>query len=273
MATQGSWQELVDRVLRPARPRLEDCVRAGEHHRATGQLAAEQRARALALCRTDIEAARAVVFAAGDGVISPHMTELEREWRRLSRADPDGGLMDLWARIAPASWVDRKRWRDSDAAAQLDAAVALASDVTGVEAAESALGVLRVSLAAWGTALGPRIRFRAFDADGDCVSDLLAAPERAAREALAKRDAGPIILERALQLERAVYEAARCRFPERPLLAQALAHAACVDSLLQTTASTERPNPVTPLCALWRTGYALAARDAASVTLEIPPLS
>ncbi len=212
------------------------------------------------------------MFAAGDGVISPLMTELERQWRRLSRSDPDGGLMDLWGRIAPPSWVDRKRWRDSDAAAQLDAVVALASDVAGVEAAESALGLLRVALAAWGTPLGPRIRFRSFDADGDCVSDFLAEPERAAREALAKRDAGPVILERALQLERVVYEAARGRFPERPLLAQALAHAACVDTLLHATASAERPNPVTPLCALWRTGYALAAVDATSVTLEIPQL-
>ncbi len=212
------------------------------------------------------------MFAADDGVIAPHMTELEREWRRLSRFDPDGGLMDLWARIAPVSWVDRKRWRDSDATAQLDAAVALASDVAGVEAAESALGSLRVALAAWGTPLGPRVRFRWFDTDRDCVSDLLAAPERAAREALAKRDAGPVILERALQLERAVYDAARNRFIDRPLLAQALAHAACVDGLLVATASTERPNPVTPLCALWRTGYTLAALDATGATLEIPQL-
>jgi hypothetical protein len=69
-----------------------------------------------------------------------------------------------------------------------------------------------------------------------------------------------------------VLEAAKLRFSERPLLAQSLAHAALVDYLVQAAAIVERPNPVTPLRALWKAGYSLAAIDSAGVTLEIPPL-
>jgi hypothetical protein len=38
------------------------------------------------------------------------------------------------------------------------------------------------------------------------------------------------------------------------------------------TSLAERPNPVSPLCELWKTGYVIAAIDASGVTLEIPRL-
>jgi hypothetical protein len=269
---QNSWFELVDRLLRPARPHLADCFREGELHQSARRGVAEQRARAIANCVSGIEAARAAVFAADDGVISSRMTELEREWRRVSRSDPDDGLMDLWARITPISWIDRKRWRHSDAPAKLDAAIALAAGAPSVEAAECAVGSLRAALAAWGTPLASAIRWRPFDTDTDCVTELLAAPLRAARESIATWDAAPIIIERVQQLEAAVYEATLVRFPERPLLAQSLAHAAGVDRLLGAAALSERPNPVTPLRELWQAGYTLAAIDVSGVTLELPPL-
>src|SRR5262245_39454376 len=117
------WLKLVDGVLRPVRPRLEFCVRERERYIAERQVAADQRTRAVAACVARIEAARAEVFAAGDGVVSTRMTALEREWRALSRSDDDGTLMDLWARIAPSTWIDRKRWRDADPASRVDAAV------------------------------------------------------------------------------------------------------------------------------------------------------
>ena len=269
---RDSWLDLVDCVLNPARPRLELCLREGALHRAAWRLAAEQRARAMADCERRIEAARALVFAADNGVIPSGMTELEREWRQISRWDVDGGLMDLWARIAPGAWIDRKRFRDSDPEAKLDAAIALAADAEGVDAADSAVAALRRVLAAWGTQLGARVRFRAFDADTDCVSELLAQPLRFAREAIAKGDAGPIVLERAEHLERSVYDAACARFPERPLLAHSLGHAAFVDGLLRAVAMGDRPNPIAALRELWKTGYALSAIDESGVTLEIPPL-
>jgi hypothetical protein len=269
---RDSWLELVNGVLLPVRPQLEPCRQAGALHRAGGQLAAKDRVQALDDCRNRIEAARALVFAANDGIISSDMTFLEREWRSLSRTDPEAGLMDLWASLAPASWVDRKRWRDSDASAQLDAVVALTADASGVEAAEAALGALRVALAAWGVALGSRVRWRAFEADADCVSELLAAPLLTALAALAEREVGAVALERARELERAVQTAANRRLPQRPLLAQSLAHAAFVDGVLHA-AALSRPNPVASLCALWSTGYGLAALDASGVTLEMPPLT
>lgn len=266
----ASWLELVEGVLRPARPALEMCLCERESYRAREHALAAARSEALADCQRRIETARAEIFAAGDGVVPLHMTDLEREWRNAARSDADGRLMDLWARIAPPAWIDRKRWRDSDASAQLDAALALAADVAGVEAAEAAIDALRVALLPWQARISSRIAWRAFDADRDCVSPLLAAPLQHACETVAALDAGSRILERAGELERAVHSAALARFPERPLLAQSLACAAFVDMLLRAAPEPARPNPVTPLRALWRTGYTLASISASAVTLEIP---
>lgn len=269
---RDSWLTLVDCVLRPRRPDLERCLRERERHLASRHLVAEERARAIAACERRIEAARAAVFAANDGIVTERMTALEREWRMLSRRDPDAGLMDLWARIAPASWIDRKPWRGSDAVAQLDSAIALAADVGGVEAAEAAIGSLRVALQAWGIEIGSRLRWRASEHDSDCITELLAEPLRAAREAVSTSDANPVVLERARDLERAVHEAARARFPERPMLARGLAHAAFVDFMWRAAGLGDRPNPVASLRELWQTGYVLSTVDASGVTVEIPPL-
>lgn len=92
------------------------------------------RAKASADVVRRIEDARARVFDANDGVVTEKMTRLEREWRLLQRRDPDDGLMDLWARIAPAHWQDRKMWRDESGDARLDLAVALAADVDAIDA-------------------------------------------------------------------------------------------------------------------------------------------
>src|SRR4029079_13534839 len=102
------WLELVPRLLRPARPHLDRCL--GElgvyldRRRASG----ERRARAMKDCARRMNDARSAVFAKRDGVVPSLMTDLEREWRWLARRDPDVGLMELWTRIAPPGWIDRK---------------------------------------------------------------------------------------------------------------------------------------------------------------------
>jgi hypothetical protein len=273
---RDSWLQLIEAVLRPARPQLARCLRERERHLDARRAAGEQRTRALADCRARIEAARAVVFAANDGVISRRMTDLEREWRRLARQDPDAGLMDLWARIAPSSWLDQKLWRGSEPATQVDAAVALAADVEGVEEAASAVRALRVALAPWGMALATGIHWRArartSAIDADCTTPLLSEPLRAALAALFTSEVQGAVLARARRLEHDIHEAAGARFPDRPLLVRSLAHAAFVDSVWHGAALADHPNPVTSLRRLWKTGYALASIDASGVTLEIPPL-
>jgi len=230
---RDSWLELVDSVLRPARPYLERCVREREQHLAARRSAGDERRRAVAACEARIEAARADVFSAKDGVVGARMTTLEREWRLLSRTDPDAGLMDLWARIAPPAWIDRKLWRGSEAAARLDAAIALAADPDGVDAAEAAIAVLRKTSA---TPIGPRIRWRMLTSDFECTTTLLGDQP----------------------LDPRVHDHALSRLPERPALARDLARAAFVDARA--------------LGQLWRTGYVLSALDASGVTIEIPPL-
>lgn len=263
-----TWLNLVARLHGPARPRLLACMAERARHLEAQKGRAAERGRALARCVREIEALRAAAFAANDGVVGARMTELEREWRRLSRADREDGVMDLWATIAPASWIDRKRWRDCEGVAPIDAAVALASDPDGVEAAEAAVDALAKRLAPWGIRVGARVRW-SVARDFGATSDLLAAPLRAAEEALLARDGGRDALGRARILEREVLYAAAARFAERIVLARALAHAAFVDAVWRASGLAPASSPATPLADLWRTGYTLADVDERGVTLQL----
>lgn len=269
MRLREPWLELVDLLLLPRRTSASAFESAREELLATRRRSAEGRARALAACERRIEAARAIVFAANDGVIGAHMTDLERQWRILSRPDADAGMMDLWARIAPPPWLDRKRWRDSAPEARVDAAIALASDPDGVERAEAAALELRRVLEPWGVTLPARLRWRAFEADAPLVAALFDAPLRAAEAALEASDLRRSARERAIAIRDEVRARVLARLPERPLLGGEVSHAAFVDVVWR--AARPEPSPVAPLADLWRSGYRLAAIDAA-VTLELPPL-
>jgi hypothetical protein len=277
-----SWQQLVESVLRPARPELARCLAARERHAAARAASEDARRLAIADCVRRIERARAEVLAADDGVVAWRMTHLEREWRALARRDPDAGLMDLWAELVPASWIDRKRWRDGEPASRLDALVLLAADPRGVEAAESAVASLRDALTPWGVRVGARVLWRvlgpaggaggpAGEADADCTTDLLAEPLRAARASLAASEIERAVLERAARLEREVHDALLARLPDRPSLARGVGRAAFVDLVRRAAPRDSRPDPIAPLRELWGAGYALADAGPAGVTVEIPP--
>lgn len=231
---KDAWWNVLDRVLQPARPKLAQCLRERAPHFERREARATERARAIARCEARIEAARSEVFAAKDGIVGRRMTELEREWRTLSRVDPDQGLMDLWARIAPPAWIDRKRWRDAAPAERFDAAIALAADPDGVECAEAAALALRTEVAPR-IAIGSRIRWRSSSGDLDHARLFEGVPGAPRPDLLAEANA---------------------RFRERPLLARAIAHAAGVGMM--------------PLLDLWRTGYVLAGFDADGIALALP---
>jgi hypothetical protein len=109
--------------------------------------------------------------------------------------------------------------------------------------------------------------------DSEHIGYLTDEPLRAARQAAASRPDGEAgIVARATRVQDDVHQAALTRLPDRPLLARDLAQAAFVDCLWRATPLAERPNPVTPLCALWQTGYVLAAIDPGGVTVELPGL-
>ena len=267
-----AWLKLVEGVLRPARPELSRCERERERHLAERRPATEARRRAMAQCVARINAGRAAVFAADDGVVSARMTELEREWRRLSRSDEDA-VMDFWAKVAPKAWIDRKRWRDSASGVRLEAAMLLASDTDGVEAAERAVGALQSALVRWGAPLATRIRWCGYSGDYERTGELLAAPLRAALEALGARDGANQALRGARLLELDVETTGQARLPRRPTLTRALAHAAYVDAIWRASRLDPSENPVTPLRALWSTGYVLSAIDTRNATIELPPLA
>ncbi len=271
MLTRRTWHEILDRVLRPARPTLERCVGPRERHLVERRSAEERRTRALAACEARINDARAAVFAANDGIVTSHMTDLEREWRRLSRRDPDEGMMDLWARIAPARWLDQKRWRAFAPPARIDGATALASDAGGVEAAEAGVVALRAALATHGTVVGNETRWAVVEHDIESLTPLLGEPLCVATEACAPEHRSTA-LDRAQSIEREVHTRALERFPARPKLARDLASAAFVDFLWGATTLAASDNPARALHSIWTTGYVVADVDARGVTLGVPPL-
>jgi hypothetical protein len=237
------WLELPGSLLRPARPDAARCLKERERHLTERKRLSDERGRKIADCERRIEHLRAAVFAASDGVVGRRMTELEREWRMLAKVDPDAGLMDLWARVAPPAWHDQKRWRDCPAIDRVDIAVALACDVEGVEAAEEGARRLRsVYETEAGLTIAARIGWRLFDHD------------RAVFVTSTAREAAPPIRED-------VRDAVLARFPDRPLFARDVAHLA-----------TQKGALVDAVRAIWRSGYGVHTLDAGGITLELPPL-
>lgn len=266
---ERAWLETVGRVLRPARPRLARCLEARDGHLAAQRAAEETKATARRRCEARIEEARARVFEAEDGVVGASMTELEREWRRLTRRDPDRGLMDLWAGMAPRSWLDRKRWRDAPPARQLDVAVALASAADDVEAAEEAALALRAGLARLGQEVGARIAWRPFeDAEHATMTGLLVTARRYAAGQLDTRAAAR--LDAAADVHERVLAAAGAHLAEDALLAVDLAHTAYVEALWTAAELAREVSPAAALRRLLATGHVLVAADARAITLGVP---
>lgn len=280
-SVRDSWSSLVGLVglmeqrrslLRPSRPRLDACLRAREAHVESRRVLGQRRARIIAECEARIVAAREEIFAAHDGVVTSRMTDLEREWRLLSRQDPDNGLMDLWASVVPTTWLDRKRWRDSDRAAQLDMAIALASDTDGVDEAERAIDVLRASLATTGTLVGRRTKWRPDGVDYPDTVALLSNSVAVAREALAKREGERVVVARGQERAEEISRAVLAHHPERRVLAHAVGYAAFVDHLWDAARLPGKGNPAMALHALWKTGYVLQSVDDRDVFLGAPAL-
>lgn len=266
------WREIVDSLLRPSRPELTRCLEARAAHRAARAAQEEARARMLADCVARIESARAEVFASGNGVVSKRMTELEREWRVLSRVDADAGMMQLWARMAPPSWIDRKLWRGNATAAQLDVAVGLAADPAGVDAVSVCVLALQEWNKRWGVAIGPRVAFRPFEGDGSVATALLAPARQVAERALAAQDYAVVARERADRVEAEIRDAVLARFPSRPGLAADVAGAAFVEAVWRAASQGQSHDPTTPFAIIWRAGYSLACANESGVSIEVPPL-
>jgi hypothetical protein len=258
-------------VLRPARPCLATCLGARAAQLGERRLRAGVTLRAMASCERRIDDARARVFAADDGIVTRTMTDLEREWRKLSSPDPEAGLMDLWALVAPPAWVDRKRYRDTSPDQMLDALVALASDPHGVEEAERAVLALVQALRSHGVEAPSKVVWSPLGDDTECLTSMLEAPLHVARAAC-PRKIETRIAERADSVGRELASEVLARHPTRPHLAADLAAAARLDFVWQAASLAPAENPAAPVRALYGTGYVLAAVNATSVSLAFPPL-
>ncbi len=257
------WPDLVSKLLRPSRPDAARCARERDGFELERRAMRAEQASAISDCVRRIEEAREQVFAAGDGRVPRTMTDLEREWRRLARVDPEAGVMDLWARVAPAAWLDRKPWRGAD----LDLAMALATDVSGVDRAEASVRSLRERI---GADIGPRIRWAWLESDVDAAFSLLAGPLALAQDALSRRDWELVAFARAHALEDAVHDSVLATWPDRPMLARSVSLAALVEAIWIAAALPAGGCPVAPLRELWATGYVITVADAEGVTLAMP---
>jgi len=276
------WTELVGAMLRPARPRLSVCRRRADAHVLDERRADDRRTQALAECRAKIEDARASVFAAGDGVVRADMTALEREWRTLARAERSCAerTLSLWNEIAPRHWAGRLRWTSSgDLATDTEAAVALASDPSGVEHAEGV--ALRLAAGASG-ASGAGVTWHVAAAPTVArVSELLGGVVSALTDAITPRYGGEALLARADEREREVFAAASQSAVIAGIegLAADMALVARIDFLWRTRAveagagaeigagGVPVENPASVWIDLWRTGYVVSAIDAGAITL------
>jgi hypothetical protein len=266
-----AWLQVLDRVLAPERPALARCFVERSRHLENRSESGASRRSALLRCEHRINEVRRDVFAADDGVVDARMTDLERQWRVLARADPEAGLMELWSRLVGPASIDRKRWRDETPGAWPDALVALASDEANVLAAEAALATLRGILARQGVVVPERVRFRFGRHDGPTARALLREAGRLSYERCPS-DYRTVALERATELELCVQTSALSRFPDRPELACDLGYAAFVDCAWRAAGLEARENPVAPLIALWKTGYVIATLEDSAIILEIPAL-
>jgi hypothetical protein len=291
----ASWNALVDAMLRPERPLLARCRARAEAHATAERRTAEHRAQALADCRARIEIARTSVFEAGDGVVDGRMTALEREWLALARGERsyEERMLVLWNEIAPRRWAGRLRWSSTgDKTADLDGAVALASDPEGVERAESCALRFASALSAWGFESGSTVTWRIA---GEPTIDtpahtLLDGPLRALADAIAPTYGAEALAARAQRVERDVLDAAMDSplLSTREDLAADVALVARIDFSWRACALEARcvpaghPNagrrfdelelPAAALLDLWRTGYVLCAIDGGGVTLGAPTL-
>ena len=206
------WNELLGTMLRPARPRLSQCRARANAHAIEERRDAELRTQALAHCRSRIEDARASVFAAGDGVVKADMTALEGEWLALARAERscEERTLALWNAIAPRHWAGQLRWPSTgDMAADVEAAVALASDPEGVERAEACALRLASVLSAWGFDVAPTVTWLVARAPQITRAEaLLERPLRALTDAIATTYGAEALVARAHRVERDVLDAA-----------------------------------------------------------------
>jgi hypothetical protein len=257
------WDAILARALRPARPRLDACLRAHREYAAAAADHAHGRTRRLVAIESRLNAARAKVFAAGNGVVPAEVTAIEREWLAEFRTPgPSRDLDVLWARMAP------EHWRASRVAPPTaEAMVALASDPDSVEAAERAASALRESLAPFGVVVGTRV-------DWIVASEIafaVRAQELFAAAMTTLGDVGHRAVQDAHRLRRNVRE----RLGDRDVVTRNSSLGRELGWLAFASSSwsaqrTDAP-PFAPVLEIYRLGYVPSAVDASGVTLGALP--
>lgn len=273
-AVSDEWDRILDGVLRPARPERARCLRALDEYQAARDDHMTTRSRALAEIEARIGDARERALAADDGVVTSEMTRLERAWREASRATPSTrDLERLWARVAPARWLDAPR----RVAGPAEAVVALCSDPDGVETAEGAVASLRGALRGFQVEIGPRIEWWvATELTFAVRAEALLAGPAAALARVATHAA----TQHAHRRRREVRE--RLRVPavstRNSSIARELGFLAFASALWADAAPrlpgdlAATTDPFGPALAIWGLGYVLTGADASGVVLTALPL-
>lgn len=290
---ESSFHDLARTLLRPTPTRLEHCWAIAAAQQARRRKGTEERTRRLAECERRIEAARARVFAAADGVVREEMTSLEREWRTLAqglRLDPSDVAM-LWRAVAPRGSSAALPLRDgTDGERGWDAVIALASDPDGVAKAESSARLLTEALSGWGVTAARRVEWVVSLAlpTRSIAEALFDAPTRASQAALVATYGGDAIVLRAARHREELF--ARLTVASRGAgqeLVSDVAQASFTQHLWNACVVERRvvpdghpnagrsfhdlPHPTTALVELWRTGYVLLSVGTEVVTLGALP--
>jgi hypothetical protein len=170
--------------------------------------------------------------------------------------------------VIPSDWQNQKGRVFKEAEGQLfphpptvDACLALASDPSGIEAAESLAAEVRARLAPWGAPLPARIAWRVIDPTR--LAPTKEPPLERVRAALFADRLALAEYNRAFNRARPAFKGGH--YPSR---GSALFHFAA-DAAWRVVRHTQ-PNPFEPLLSLWRLGYALYAIRQQGLVLLAP---
>jgi hypothetical protein len=278
-------EEVLVRVLRPARGELERCRLLAEDYLRAKRERREALERQMDALGQRVAAIHEEARAVGTGVVPHELTALEHSLARLledARVREEDEFERVWARMAPASSAER-----GPVPVDVDEALVFASDPAGIARAEAAIRGLRDAAAPWRVDIGGHTGWRVVPElhFGSPIQRFLAAPFEALDRALDTSEKAHALRQDGFRLRREVRARRQPAVPMREgSVMSELADAAMGHRLWEAVIEAQvnvpsgfpcagmpfakLPDPFQPMLTLWTTGYVVSSISETDVVLE-----